>query len=421
MVALLGLVPMLAACRGPTPDSDPPPGASVLRVATSGDYEPFSRSASGVDPHSGDAEWGASLEGFDIAVARAYARDRGLAIRWVHFRWPQLLDDLAAGRFDVAMSGITMRPERSLAGAFTVPVARSGAMLLLPGPPPRDPRALDHPGSVLAVNAGGHLERVTRQHFPRATVRAIADNGQVLAQLDDPEVDAVVTDTLEAPHWLAARGGLRPVGPFTQDRKAYLVAPERPALAADLDRWLLEREADGTLQRLRASKLGPGGPGRTAEPLPALHAAVDERLALMRAVAEDKQRRGLAIEDRAREERVIAAGLASAAAHRPLPPELREAVAHFFRVQIEAAKDVQRAVLAEGAAPPSEGPDLEDDLRPALLRIGARIGRLLAELPGSAAPDPRIAIAPGPLLSPSRARQLEAALEAVRSAASAPK
>ena len=52
-------------------------------------------------------------------------------------------------------------------------------------------------------------------------------------------------------------------------------------LADDLDAWLLEREADGTLAALRASHLGEGAAAPVATPLGALLAALDERLALM--------------------------------------------------------------------------------------------------------------------------------------------
>ncbi|MCA9509361.1 MAG: hypothetical protein KC560_01565, partial [Myxococcales bacterium] len=54
----------------------------------------------------------------------------------------------------------------------------------------------------------------------------------------------------------------------------------------------------------------------------------------------------------------------------------------FFRAQIERAKDVQRRALAAAAEGDETGaapPDLEDALRPALLRIGDRIAFLLVE------------------------------------------
>src|SRR5262249_5583706 len=81
-----------------------PPG--TLRVGTSGDYEPFSAGTT------------AEAEGLDLDVARAFAAERGLELEVVRFRWPDLERDLAAGRFDVAMSGVTVRPEGSAAGRF---------------------------------------------------------------------------------------------------------------------------------------------------------------------------------------------------------------------------------------------------------------------------------------------------------------
>ena len=86
--------------------------AAPLRIGVSGDYPPFSF-APGEDPMV--------LQGFDLAVGRAYATDRQRELEIVRFRWPELLADLAAERFDVAMSGITIRPERSVAGVSASP------------------------------------------------------------------------------------------------------------------------------------------------------------------------------------------------------------------------------------------------------------------------------------------------------------
>ncbi len=96
------------------------PFTRLLRVGTSGDYAPFSERLAG-----------AGLYGFDIAIARAYADERGRSRSFVTFRWPGLLRDLEAGNFDVAMSGVTVRPARTTAGRFTVPIVESGAVLLV--------------------------------------------------------------------------------------------------------------------------------------------------------------------------------------------------------------------------------------------------------------------------------------------------
>lgn len=349
----------------------------LLRVGTSGDYAPFSLRS----PVAPDG-----LDGFDVVLARAYAEERGLLLEFVPFAWPSLLDDLAQGRFDVVMSGITVRPERSLAGRFSVPLAESAAVVLVhdhTGVSKLD--KLDQRRFRIAFNAGGHLERISRQRFRNATLVSIPENQGVLRAFRELSVDAVVTDTLEARVWEAELEDVKRLGPFTRDRKAVLVRPDRGELAADLDRWLLAREADGSLAKLRRRWLAEPPARRFATPLGALVAASDERLALMPWVLAAKRLDVRPIRDPARERRVIEAGLAAvarAAERRGLPVPPDEAVRGFYRAQIEAAKQVQlRAGRDEAFEPPEPIPSIEDELRPALIRIGERIAELLVALP----------------------------------------
>ena len=351
-------------------------GVPALRVGTSGDYAPFSvREVDGTH------------RGFSIDVAQRYATDRGLEIEWVPYRWPELSQGIAENRFDLAISGITVRPERSIAGRFSLPLMETGAVVLLRGEDWGGIEGLDQSVVRIGVNAGGHLERVAAAHFPRATRIAIPDNAAVLRALQDGAVEAVVTDSAEAPSWLAE---LPPAyaahGPFTRDRKAALIAPGRPQLAADFDAWLVERERDGTLATLRETHFGPGPWPRTAEPLDALLAAVDERLALMPTIAVVKRRTGVPLEVPEREALVLDAAAASVAAAAPASEEdARPApdpvlVRAFFRAQMEAAKAVQRATVKSDFEVAEPLPSLDAALRPALLRIGDRAARLLLVL-----------------------------------------
>jgi len=371
-VALLFLAAAFAVAAGAASGD-----AGTLRVGTSGDYPPFSAAV---------GEEIVAFEGFDIELARAYAGARGLAIEFVPFRWPELTAALTANRFDVAMSGVTIRPERSAIGRFSVAVAETGAIVL---GRPKDRFSqlsdFDRRPITIGVNAGGHLERIARAHFPNATLLAIANNAAVHAALMEGNLDAVVTDTLEARRWLRASDDLALIGPFTSDRKAYLVRQERPDLAADLDGWLLDREADGTLDGLRSKYFGARKPSRLATPLRALLAAIDERLALMPLVAAAKRRAGLPLEVPEREAIVLDAAIESAmaAAERAdtTPPPLA-ATRRLFLAQMEAAKEVQWESLRDPQVNPSDSAlDLQEQLRPALLRIGDRISQLLVTLP----------------------------------------
>ena len=348
----------------------------VLRVGTSGDYRPFSE-------HTPDG-----YRGFDIAVAERFASETGAAVTWVPFRWPELSEAMKAGRFDLAMSGVTIRPERSIRGRFTVPVVETGAVLLvrdatwrrLGMAPARALEQLDDAGVRLGVNAGGHLERVTRAHFPSARIRAIPDNRAVRRALAAGEVDAIVTDTLEAPGWLQGLTHVRLVGPFTRDRKAYWVRADDPSLATRLDAWLMAAERDGSLAALRAEWFGDAVARRTATPLAALLAACDERLALMASVAEYKRGRGVAVVDPEREARVLEAAwqaVAQAAEQAGGEPPPRADVERFYRAQIAAAVAIQHRILAGPMPTGTAVFDLAQEIRPALLRIGERMASLL--------------------------------------------
>jgi len=385
---------LVALAAGPVRAGEP----AELVVGTSGDYAPFSVAVAGP---------GFEPSGFGPELVAAFAAERGLALRFVAFSWPDLTSDLREGRFDLAAGGITVRPERGLVGRFTVPVATSGAVVLVPAAAPAGRiDDLDRRDATIGVNRGGHLERVTRAHLRHARIEAIPDNAAVLPALLGGRVDAVVTDTLEAPHWRALEPGLRVLGPFTRDRKAFLVAADRDELAADLDAWLIEREADGTLARLRARHLGDAqARPASAAPLGALLAAIDERLALMPLVAEAKRASGGPVDVPEREQRVLDAAVASvrgatarttgaeagATRAHPADPSRERAVRSLFRAQIEAAKAIQRRALER---PPLPGPgpdaappqDLDTEIRPALIRIGDRIARLVVALPADLDP-----------------------------------
>ena len=187
--------------------------------------------------------------------------------------------------------------------------------------------------------------------------------------------------------WQERYPGLRAIGPFTRDRKAFLIHPDQTALARELDAWLLETELDGRLEGLRTEELGPSSdPTRSTEPLRALLAAVDERLSLMPWVAEAKRKTGGPVEVPEVERRVLADALIrfQAAQNRnpTSTPRKDEEILDFYRAQIEAAKTIQRRILASSA--PSRGepiPDLTMALRPALLRINDRVANLLVALP----------------------------------------
>jgi cyclohexadienyl dehydratase len=429
----------------PAPAAQPAAAGKVLRVATSGDYAPFSFEKAGAPvastppvPGAAPADAVAALDGLDVEIARRFAAERGYRVDIVRFRWPDLSKELAAGGFDVAMSGVTVRPERSIAGRLSVPVAATQAVALTwKGSGVTSMAELDRPGRRIAVNAGGHLERVAHQVFRRADVLPIADNAAVRMALLDRTADAVVTDNFEEKVWTVSAPDAVRIGKLSDDRKAYLLPAANDGLAAELDRWLLAKEADGTLASLRkryirnsdGSEVASGDELlATAEPVAALAGAVRERLALMPFVYEAKKAEGKPVEDKAQEAVVLDGAVRAVAAEAAAvgtPGPDAETVRELFATLIEIGKDAQNKLAdadarrrpakvtkrskdddagregnaaadagagagenAEAAGGGSSdarparhsGPDLATEIRPAIARIGEKIARILVAM-----------------------------------------
>src|SRR5262249_10728661 len=260
-----------------------------------------------------------SWRGFDIEVARAWSHDRGRRLELVPVRWPDVDDAIRHHQVDVVMSGVTVRGDRLLEGRFTAAVARDEAVLVAR-------RGMNAPGRI-AVNRGGHLERLARARLLGAQLELVDDNRRLRGMLDSGTVDGIVTDALElraiapdprgpgATAPAPAAAGLVVIATLSDDRKAYFLPAAAGPLATDLDAWLAAREHDGWLPALRARWLGDGTP----EPRPSAVAVVTDlvarRLMLMPAVATAKRAGGLATGGPARQaEGEARAGAGAAAA-----------------------------------------------------------------------------------------------------------
>jgi cyclohexadienyl dehydratase len=221
----------------------------TLRVGMTGDYPPFST----FDPAN------ATFRGFDVEIAEAMARALGVRIEYVRTSWPQLSDDFAADRFDIAMGGISITPERQSKGPFSTPVMQEG----------KTPIArckdlgkygtladIDRPGTRLIVNPGGTNERFVRTNIRNAEIRLYPDNATIFNEIANGHADLMITDASETRYQQKLHPGIlcaiHPDQPFDHAQKAYWLQRD-PALKAFVDGWIKSAVDDGRLARLYAA------------------------------------------------------------------------------------------------------------------------------------------------------------------------
>jgi cyclohexadienyl dehydratase len=214
-----------------------------LRIGTTGDYKPFSyRTEDG------------SYQGADIVMIRKLAESLGVKPVFVPTTWGGMLDDFTAGKFDIAVGGVTILPPRAKKGLFTRPTYVDGKRPVARCTD-RDRftsiAAINQPGVRVVVNPGASNEVFARANFPQAKLTVHADNPTVPDEILAGRADVFVTDGIEVAHIAHVHPELCPTNVpalFTKLEKAYWVQRD-PDLLRAVDSWVGEQMKSGFWQK----------------------------------------------------------------------------------------------------------------------------------------------------------------------------
>jgi cyclohexadienyl dehydratase len=200
--------------------------AGVLRVGTSMDTPVFSMR----DPATG------KLEGFDMDALATLGPALGVKIDYVKMTFGSMLADLAADKFDVAMSGMGRTLDRARVATFSKPYMRYGKLMMIRSADQERFKSLadlDHPGRKIAYNKGGLNDRFANTMFKQATPVGFDSNELATADLIDGKVDAQVSDSTAAIYMGAepAARGDEPGQGIPSDLRGNSAAAGRPDAA----------------------------------------------------------------------------------------------------------------------------------------------------------------------------------------------
>jgi len=225
----------------------------TLRVGTSGTQPPLSmKNARG------------ELTGMDVELAQALADAMKVELVLVETPFPDLLDDLEAGRIDLVISSLTITPRRNARVAFAGPYLISGSLLLT-----RE-EIVDSLERVSALNSadrswaalrGSTGEALILELFPLATFVAVDDMETVVPRVAAGEVDGLFADVPFVQFQLARNpdAGLAALpSPFTTEPLGVAVPADSPLFANLVQNYLNTLDYTGELMQMKMHWMSAG-------------------------------------------------------------------------------------------------------------------------------------------------------------------
>ena len=236
----------------------------VLRVGATGDYKPMSFR----EPATGKY-WG-----FDAELAEELARRLGVRLEYVPTSWPTLMRDTLDRKFDLALCGITVTPERRKLALMSDGYLGNGKTVLCRAEDAgkyTTLAAIDRPEVRVMENPGGLNEKFARKYLTHATLVIHPVNEEIPGLIAAGKADVMITEILEAAYYCSHDKRLAaPLlnAPFTRGELGALLPPGSETLRDFVNGFIRNARKSGFLEELKTTYLHGGKRGPAAPPPP---------------------------------------------------------------------------------------------------------------------------------------------------------
>ena len=225
----------------------------TIRIGTTGDYIPMSY----LNPQTGE------YEGIDAELSKIIADSLGVKIEYVPTSWPTLAADTQAGKFDLALCGISRNFNRAKTMAMSDAYGEGlfGKTILCRKEDAQKFKTLQdmNQSSVrIMINPGGTNEKFARANLRQATLIVHRENAEIPRLIAEGKADIMITETVEAAQYIRKDKRLAAplIGePFTRHSCGVLMAKGDQEFLNYINFVLAELRMDGTLARLEETYL----------------------------------------------------------------------------------------------------------------------------------------------------------------------
>lgn len=184
--------------------------------------------------------------GFDIDMWDAIAKEIGVTYTLQPMDFNGIIPALQTKQVDVALAGITIKPERQKVIDFSDGYYDSGFLLMVPVDSPIK-SAADLKGKVLAVKTGTSATDYAKENFKDTELRQFPNVDNAYLELQTGRVDAAMHDTPNVLYYVATAGGgkVKAVGEQMMAHQYGIGFPKGSELVAKVNTALANMKKDG--------------------------------------------------------------------------------------------------------------------------------------------------------------------------------
>ena len=184
--------------------------------------------------------------GFDIDMWDAIAKEIGVTYELRPMDFAGIIPALQTGQVDVALAGITIKPERQEAIDFSDGYYDSGLLLMVPADSAVE-SAADLAGKTLAVKTGTSASDYAEENFKDTELRKFPNIDNAYLELRTAGVDAAMHDTPNVLYYINTAGGgaVKAVGEQMMAHEYGIGFPKGSELTPKVNEALAKLKADG--------------------------------------------------------------------------------------------------------------------------------------------------------------------------------
>ena len=197
------------------------------------------------------------IVGIDVDIAQEIASRLGVNLEFNDYSWDQIFPFVKSGKIDLAMSSVTITPERQKEMLFSNDYFRGGQVIIVRNDNQEIRGVRDLSDKKIAVQEGttGYNEAkkytsknlvITYSNFESSS----SDEG-IINDLRKSKFEAIIVDYIQALELIKKNADLKIVGvPFTQEGYGIVTKIGNNSLMEKINYILQKMDEDGTLKNI---------------------------------------------------------------------------------------------------------------------------------------------------------------------------